>query len=425
MVKSGKNSFVTTSLIVFIVGSIIVGLSLFNISKKNNNNEINKKHKIEIWTLYGDINNILENATKEYMEVNPNVIFEIQAFKNEEYKSEIDRAIKMNEAPDMFFTWGDKCVQEYIELGVVEDITSIYEEKNLKEELREDVVSSYTVNQKIYAIPISGWSLVLYANKDLFEANKIDIPNNYNELIEAVNRFNELGITPITVGYEEEWTLSFIYMTLALKNVGIDGVKAAVEDNKKFNEEGFYHAAEQLRELVNIRAFNTKAFSCYDSDFYFRGGDAAMTFSGTWLIPLIQREFENEESGSNEMNVVTINLIDEDQCIKGYNDSFVINKNSEEADFIKGLYADLMKRVSDEYIVEYGGGLPIWESQHINLEENKLLCKVIDETKGDEFHNSYDQILDNTIKEIHLSSIKKLFNNEITVDEFIKRHTNP
>ena len=60
-------------------------------------------------------------------------------------------------------------------------------------------------------------------------------------------------------------------MMLALKNVGIEGVKEALNDNSKFNNEGFLKAAEEFKELCDIDAFSedTLNLESYNSDFYF------------------------------------------------------------------------------------------------------------------------------------------------------------
>ncbi|MDU2155248.1 MAG: hypothetical protein E7E59_00425, partial [Clostridium sp.] len=124
--KKKTNVLTKMCIILIIVGSIIVISSLLFIIKKNNENDIAKeKTIIKIWALYGDVGNTLVKVTDNYTKENPNVVFEISLFKNDIYKSVIREAVITNDAPDIFYAWGDQFLKDFVNLGAIKDINNI------------------------------------------------------------------------------------------------------------------------------------------------------------------------------------------------------------------------------------------------------------------------------------------------------------
>ena len=215
-------------------------------------------------------------------------------------------------------------------------------------------------------------------------------------------------------------------MMLSLNNVGIDGVKEALSDNSKFANEGFLKAAEEFKELCDINAFSEDKLDLesYNSDFYFSEKNAAMLLNGTWVIPQLEKRFK----GDNDIEKMGIKVIDfssfvgRKEGIGGYVDGFVINNNSDKLDVISDLYIKIVKEVSDEYIREANGGIPVWKDQNVNEENSPLLYEIVNNYDTNIYHGAYDQELPYWLSKIHLESIQLLFNGQITPEEFINRH---
>lgn len=423
-IKNNKKANILTKMvmIIIIVISIITIISLLFVIRKNNQEDIIKDKKvIRIWGLYGDVGNTLIRVTDQYTKTNPDVIFEVSLFKNETYKSTLREAIITNDAPDIFYAWGDEFLKEFVDLGAVRNINEICDERNIYNYIKEGSLQSFTINDDIYGIPLFGWKLMLFANKEIFKENNVKIPENYEEFVQAIKSFKEAGIVPLAVGAKESWTLSLYYMMLALKNVDIDNVKEALHDNKKFDDYGFLKAAEEFKELRDIDAFsnNILNFESYNSDFYFSDRKSAMTLNGTWLIPQIKMNFESED----EVEAIDISkLIGKKEGIGGFVDGFIINSNSDSQDIIDNIYIDIFKKVSDIYIKETNGGIPIWNDEKIDYQDSLLLYEIVNNFQNYNYHGAYDVELPYKSSKNHLKSIELLFNGEISPREFIDRH---
>lgn len=427
MAKRNTDALTKICIILTTIGIIMIISSVLLIIKKNNDNEVIKdKTIIKIWALHGDIGDSLIKVTDNYTKQNPDIVFEISLFKNDVYKSVIREAMITNEAPDIFYAWGDGFLKEFIDLEAVKDINNICIKEDIYSSISRSSLKSFTFDDKVYSIPLFGWRLMLFANEELFINNNIDIPENYEEFIQVIKDFKNLEITPLSVGVKEPWTLSFYYMMLSLNNVGIDGVNEALSDNSKFANEGFFNAAEEFKELCDINAFSEGKLDLesYNSDFYFSEKNAAMLLNGTWVIPQLEKRFKSD----NDINKNPIKVIDfssfvgKREGIGGYVDGFVINNNSDKLDVISDLYIKIVKEVSDEYIRESNGGIPVWNDQNVNQENSPLLYEIINNYDTNRYHGAYDQELPYWLSKIHLESIQLLFNGEITPEEFINRH---
>lgn len=427
MAKRNTDALTKTCIILTITGIIMIISSVLLIIKKNNDNEVIKdKTIIKVWALHGDIADSLTKVTDNYTKQNPNIVFEISLFKNDVYKSVIREAIITNEAPDIFYVWGDGFLKEFVDLEAVKDINDMCIEENVYSNININSLRSFTFNDKVYGIPLFGWRLMLFANEELFINNNIKIPENYEEFVQAIKDFKNLEITSLSVGSKEPWTLSLYYMMLALNNVGIDGIKEALSDNSKFANEGFLKAAEEFKELCDINAFSEDKLELesYNSDFYFSEKNAAMLLNGTWVIPQLEKKFKSD----NDIGEIGIKVIDfssfvgKEEGIGGYVDGFVINRNSDKLDVISDLYVKIVKEVSDEYIREANGGIPVWNDQNVNSENSPLLYDIVNNYDTNAYHGAYDQELPYWLSKIHLESIQLLFNGQITPEEFINRH---
>lgn len=423
--NNGKTNILTKMYMISIIliSIIVITWLLFIIKQNNEDNAINEKTVIKVWGLYGDIGNILMEVTDEYTKENPNIIFEISLFKNDIYKAAIREAVITNDAPDIFYAWGDEFLKEFVDLGAVKDINNICNDENIYNYIRKENLKSFTINNDVYSIPLFGWKLMLFANKQIFEENNVKIPENYDEFIQAIESFKELGIVPLAVGAKESWTLSLYYMMLALKDVDINKVRDALHDNSNFDNEGFLKAAEEFKQLCDIDAFSNDILNLesYNSDFYFSEKKSAMTLNGTWIIPQLQMNFKDK----NEIEVIDISsFIGKKEGVGGFVDGFVINSNSDKQDIIDNLYIDIFKKVSDIYIKEMNGGIPVWNDQKINDENNYLLYEVANDFQSYDYHGAYDLELPYKLSRVHLESIELLFNGDITPKEFIDRQIN-
>ena len=237
-----------------------------------------------IWTTDMDANRItldagMDNIQKAY----PNIDFKVDATETETYKTRIKTAIAVNDAPDIFFTWGGGFSEALVNTGKVLCLDNYYTQE-VESALPRKYLQYQTYNDSIYGFPFMRSYAIMYVNEKVFKDNNLEIPQTYGELLSVSKVLSEKGITTLAVAGQDMWPLMFHYATLAMRMVGPDTVKAALSGEESFTQEGFIEAGYMLLELKNAGAFGEDCLSMALDPLAasFKSGEGAMYYFGSW-----------------------------------------------------------------------------------------------------------------------------------------------
>ncbi len=409
-------------LIMVTISMIFLLINSYLKSNKENIYSVNKKiTKVTIWSIKGPISDDLKEIIEGYKTIYPDVKFEINEYENEKYKSIIRDTLVTNEGPDIFFSWGYNFLKEFIEADKVLDITEYYKEAGYENEINEEVLNGFKFEDSIYGIPVQGFDVVLYVNKKLFEKYNLEYPKTYEELLHSIEIFNDNNIVPISIGGQEPWVMSFMYLTLAIREEGIDEALKSINDSKYSLDEGFEVAGNRLIELIDNRAFGEEflSLSSNRATFNFIKEEAAMLFSGSFTINDIeQMGIDILES----IDVIPFPKVSDksnlNEGVGGYIDGFVINKFTENKDLVTEIYMRLIRDLS----YKGNSGIPIWNDDKLKLNKDTLLYKCYSVFPFDGYQVPYDIILPKKLSDRHLDVLMKLCKKQISVSDFINSH---
>jgi len=119
----------------------------------------------------------------------------------------------------------------------------------------------------------------------LFEKNNVKVPTTYDELMTAVQAFNAVGITPLSLFAKEKWPTVALYDMFVTRNEP-DGILKLDRGEGSISDPAYKDAAEKLIELVQAGLLPKGATNLnYDqaaSLFYTE--KAAMFLNGQWEI---------------------------------------------------------------------------------------------------------------------------------------------
>lgn len=237
-----------------------------------------------IWTTDIDANRItLEAGLDAVQEAYPNIRFDVDATETETYKTRIKTSIAVNDAPDIFFSWGGGFSESFVDTGKVLCMDPYYTE-DIERALPREFLQYQTYDGSIYGFPFMRAYALLYVNQKILKDNGLSIPTTYDQLLSIAETLSGKGITTIGVAGQDMWPLMFHYATLAMREVGPDGVKAALGGSSTFRQKGFLTACEKLLGLKRAGAFG---YNCLLKDVEtvangFRAGNYAMYYYGSW-----------------------------------------------------------------------------------------------------------------------------------------------
>lgn len=377
-----------------------------------------------LWITENDGNAIaFEKALKAYREANPTIEIRIDNSENEAYKTKIKTAISVNEAPDVFFSWGAGFAKPMVESGRVVAIADYLEEDQLKN-LHMEAANNFLFEDKLYGLPFVSWVGILYCNEEMFDEAGVEIPDTREELEIAIEKFKEKNIVPIAVGAKDAWCASFFQNATTIRTAGVDLSEDAMNKNTSFDRVEFVDGAQWVLDLVTSGAFDPDCLSMTldESKVAFLSGETPMIYQGSWLAA----EIQNYQFSDIVDKVVVKNfpgLADGDynnQFLGGAIDGFMMSENCEHkkeaADFI-AFIAQFMAKES--YL--NGSGIPVWDIDVEGEEAGPLGEQIMELTaSADGYIIAWDTFLTGDDVTKHLDLVQELFAQVITAKEFAK-----
>lgn len=423
MVKNILKSKQLTKILIFL--GILLCAFLLKIYSgfiwRDNSDHKDADEVISIWTIHGDTEEALKKVLKKYEDKNPNVTFDITVYKNEVYQAAINNALMTDNLPDMFFWWGFSKLERLVDAGIIYDITLALEKQQIISEIIDDGFKAFTFDERIYAMPLYGWTAALFCNRMIFKQNHLAYPINYDQLVDTISKLNQKGITPMLTSVKEGWVSSLYYMSLVQGEGSGENVIQAVNHNSLFSSFQFKEAAYKLYDLVENKSWqdNYLESDAYNAAYSFAQGEGAMLYYGSWATTLIEGETSNIV---NEVDVIPFPNGNNTEGIGGFVDTFVIKKEGSipKNPSLIDMYIEIMQEISDIIVNDVGGGIPVYNDQTIDAQRFPLLQETWEINKYRTLYPAYDQIMTEELSAQYYFLLIELMAGEIYHEELIE-----
>lgn len=369
------------------------------------------------------VKKIIEDSVTEYHELHPNITIEQDGVTGEQYKTKIKTAFAAGEAPDISYMFsGGSFVKPYIDAEYLLPIDEYISEET-KNKVLPGMLDGCTFDGKLYTLPTVTFLANLYCNTEMFDKAGAKLPTNWTELLDAVDKLNAAGYTPIMMGEKDRWPGMYWYDIVSARTAGNKALEEAFADPSKFNSEPFIQAAEKMQELVNAKAFNDNMMSMsYDEMVEgFAAGQCAMLFQANWVHPSIQAE---TAATKDKVTCISFPVIEgtagsATEFSGGSSDGYYINANCEhpkEAVEYLSYLSEKIGRVG----YQMGAGLPCWNTEGVDTSSLTTLdteSAALMET-GTSYITWWDNIFPAEASETYKDLVAQLMAFKITPEEF-------
>ncbi|WP_175438336.1 ABC transporter substrate-binding protein [Fusibacter sp. 3D3] len=268
--------------------------AFFNPHNKQTLNEIfeikNEPIEIRFVSSWGGEDNksgILDQVLNEFNSKHPDILVINESMSGEDFLYNLKTDFASNHPPDVFGLWPGSDLEKLIELGMVADLKPIIEsDQSWGQVFDDDIYSEYLSKEHVYSIPFELIYEGLFINKTILDRYRIAVPENFEDLANAVKRLRSFNVLPIAYNNTPEG--SYIYQNIV---ASIGGVEIESDELELF--EAMKIGADKIKYLYDLKAFPEDAFMLddYSRDQLFRDGKAAMIVQGSWFI--------NEDLGKN------------------------------------------------------------------------------------------------------------------------------
>ncbi|MEV7974361.1 extracellular solute-binding protein [Cellulomonas sp. NPDC089187] len=235
----------------------------------------------------GDGKAYWEDMVSQFEEANPGVTIDVQAIQNEDMDGKLQTALNSGDAPDIFMARGGGKLADVVEAGQVKDLTDLVSD-DVKSELGDAAFNAFSVDGKVYGMPVAVLPGGIYYSKDLFaQAGITETPTTMDELSDAVTALKDAGIDPIALGAKDAWPAAHWYYFFALRECGQDTMTDSAS-SKDFSDPCWLAAGEDLEEFAGTEPFNngflttTAQQGAGSSAGLLANHQAAMELMGAW-----------------------------------------------------------------------------------------------------------------------------------------------
>ncbi|HLY25987.1 MAG TPA: extracellular solute-binding protein [Aggregatilineales bacterium] len=208
-----------------------------------------------------------QTIANDYMAQHPNVTIQFTVLENEAYKAKLTTVIQAGTPPDLFWSWGGGVLWNYANAGLVRDISPELNANNGEWKnsfAAQAALNLYGQNGKYYGVPFDWGAVGVFFNKALWKKAGLDpakTPATWDDLLTDVKALKAAGITPFIIGEKDKWPGHFFFAYLATREAGQKGFLAAYNQTGSFADAPFVKAFTDLKQLVDLNAFQDGALA--------------------------------------------------------------------------------------------------------------------------------------------------------------------
>ncbi|GAB2455969.1 ABC transporter substrate-binding protein [Xylanimonas ulmi] len=197
-----------------------------------------------------------EDVAQEFMDDNPGVTINVQAFQNEELRNTVlPNAFAGGNAPDLFQSWGGGELSQWVSDGIVMDLSDVASDTI---EAIGTPATAWQVDGKTYGLPFTFGPAGFWVNTDLWEQGGLDVnnfPTTWDELFAAWTTLKDAGITPVAVGGLDGWPAAHWWYHTAVSTVSAETFEKAMATGD-FSDPAWEKTGENLQTILDANAFN-------------------------------------------------------------------------------------------------------------------------------------------------------------------------
>ena len=231
-----------------------------------------------------------ETLIEKFEAENPDVEVKFNVFDHEGFKTAI-RNFLTSEAPDVVTWFAGNRMKVFVDRGLLEDVSDVWEANNLEEDMAS-TLSAMTVDGKQYGVPYAYYQWGLYYRKDILEANGLTAPKTWEDLLNVCTTLRAAGVTPVTIGTKYLWTAAGWFDYLNIRQNGLPFHLELMHGKASYTDDRVKATFARWRELIDADCFlhDHAAYSWQEAQPFLFQGKAGMYLIGNFLVPFFPED---------------------------------------------------------------------------------------------------------------------------------------
>ncbi len=273
----------------------------------------------------------------------------------EEYYAKLNASVAAGETPDCFIVSPGPNLDVYVEPGVAADLTSYVKADGWIDSFNggEGAFSQQTYDGKIYAVPLNIAAACVFYNTEMFETAGITtMPTDWQGMLDACEKLQGAGYTPLTISAGTAWCLSMLAGYLC-DSEGVD-LAAIDSGSASWLDPEVVSATNKLVEISKYFQPTAAGDTNDVATANFYNEEAAMLIQGSWAIAQI--------NGSNpdfESKCGVFAFPGTDGRVIAKSDSLAMSATTTHPDAVIAFMKYFTDDTAQKYTAEVGGKIPV------------------------------------------------------------------
>ncbi len=321
---------------------------------------------------------IFNKIIADFEKAHPNIKVKQVNLPEEESGTVLGTRILNGDSPDIYNDWFSQDIFNKIKSGNVKDLTG----SPLLSYVADDVLKQTAFNGKNYMVPITQNFMGVYYNVDLFEKYDVKIPTTLNEFWTVCEKFQSLGITPISASDKDGWNLAHWaqdVMGMYMPNYSNDFENIFDKNISGSQIQGISEFADIIINRTKYVQSGSLGTDTDSSISEFVNGKTAMTLNGSWIVPSIESANSNFNYG---IFPFPGNTADETKVMSNADFSFVLSaKSSAEKQEAAEIFLNYILTEGVKYYVAQTNAPSAVKGVNSDSSRYTLIRKILDDGK--------------------------------------------
>ncbi|GAB2849185.1 ABC transporter substrate-binding protein [Microbacterium insulae] len=210
--------------------------------------------------------------------------------------------------PDLMLANYNYEVARFVQRCALSDLSGTDAAATVREDLQPLMEQYGRCEGRVSALPYSVMAASVIYNKDLFAEHGVEVPQTWDELIEACETLESAGVTPFYATFKDDWTIGqgwydysaggSIDVIEFFDDLAAAGAEVGPDSPVSF-EKDFSEPMDRMLQLTSEYVNDDAASRGYgDGNLAFGRGEAAMYLQGPWAFSEIAKTAPDLELGT-------------------------------------------------------------------------------------------------------------------------------
>ena len=226
----------------------------------------------------------MEGAIARFEEMHPDLNVETTVIDREAYKTQI-RNFLTADAPDVATWYAANRMRPYVEAGLFEDVSDLWEEDMFKNDLAS-TKGAMTIDGKQWGVPYTYYQWGVYYREDIFAELGLEEPTTWDQEIANCEKIVASGRACYTIGTNFLWTAGGWFGHLNMRTNGFDFHMQLLQGDASWESDEVKATFGNWKQLIDMGGFiaNHQTYSWQEALPFMVNGEAAAYLMGNFAV---------------------------------------------------------------------------------------------------------------------------------------------